>query len=427
MKRESERVHPLSSTRWRGTAASGGCPESHNSPALSIKLPSVPSGEELFGAAARLHGHLLGRHYRSGLLRGPDAGVRFNLRAWRFVKSAFDFLPWGDDYAFMQTQGYWILANWMLFEAMGDRRYRELAIETTGAVLALQTAEGFWRYPLPERRHLVATVEGNWGAIGLLATYAREPRQEYIEGAVRWYKFLVNRIGFQEHERGEAINYFDRPRGKVPNNSVEAAWFFVRLWKATGENRYLEHVAPLVEFVASVQLASGELPYIVAGPYERARPHYLCFQYNAFQYLKLAWLAAVMPETRVAGILPPLARFLASGVRPVGRLTAAETAATAAADCAHLGGGGPEVDYYTAALAAALHEAARTLRAHDTESGGWSGRLYARLLQRQRADGSFGYSTGDYGLLRDSRSYPRPQVMMLFHLLYGCGLGEGLM
>jgi hypothetical protein len=31
---------------------------------------------------------------------------------------------------------------------------------------------------------------------------------------------------------------------------------------------------------------------------------------------------------------------------------------------------------------------------------------------------------GDYGLLRDSRSYPRAQAMTLFHLLYPyCGNG----
>ena len=28
---------------------------------------------------------------------------------------------------------------------------------------------------------------------------------------------------------------------------------------------------------------------------------------------------------------------------------------------------------------------------------------------------------GDYGFLRDGRSYPRPQVMTLFHLLYPAG------
>jgi hypothetical protein len=370
----------------------------------------MPTREQLFHAAERLHAHLLRRHYDRGLLRGPDAGLRFNLRAWRFLKSALDFLPWGDDYVFMQTQGYWILANWMLHEATGERRYRGLALESTEATLELQQLEGFWVYPLPERRHLIATVEGDWGAMGLLASYARQPREAFLAGAIRWYESLVRRIGFQEHTRGKAINYFDRPRGKVPNNSVEAAWLFVRLWKATDEERFLEHVDPLLDFVAAVQFPSGELPYVVESPYERGREHYLCFQYNAFQFLKLAWAAKLKPGTAADSTLPALARFLAQGITSTG---------ASAADCSH-----PklEVDYYTAVLAAALFEAARLNLVPSPEL---SHRCYARTLERQRPNGSSIYSTGDYGFLRDHRSYPRAQAMTLFHLLYGCGMGEG--
>ncbi|MCJ7503664.1 MAG: hypothetical protein MUP80_11475 [Acidobacteriia bacterium] len=370
----------------------------------------MPTREDLFSAAERLHAHLLRRHCDRGLVRGPDAGVRLNLRAWRFLKSTLAFLPWRDDYVFMQTQGYWILANWMLHDATGEPRYRDLALESTEATLRLQQPDGFWLYPLPERRHLIATVEGDWGAVGLLASHARAPRAEFLAGAIRWYDFLVNRIGFLEHRRGKAINYFDRPRGKVPNNSVEAAWLFLRLWKATGEERFLEHVEGLLEFVATVQLPSGELPYVVASRHEQGREHYLCFQYNAFQFLKLAWSARLKPATQADAILARLPRFLAQGVTASG---------ASAADCSH---GEPEVDYYTAVLAAALRETAELglVPTHDL-----SARCYARALERQRPDGTFIYSTGDHGFLRDTRSYPRAQAMTLFHLLCGCGLGEG--
>lgn len=370
----------------------------------------MPTREDLFSAAERLHAHLLRRHHDRGLVRGPDAGVRLNLRAWRFLKSTLPFLPWRDDYVFMQTQGYWILANWMLHDATGEPRYRDLALESTEATLRLQQPDGFWLYPLPERRHLIATVEGDWGAVGLLASHARAPRAEFLAGAIRWYDFLVNRIGFQEHRRGKAINYFDRPRGKVPNNSVEAAWLFLRLWKATGEERFLEHVEGLLEFVATVQLPSGELPYVVASRHEQGREHYLCFQYNAFQFLKLAWSARLKPDMQADAILARLPRFLAQGVTGRG---------ASAADCSHAE---PEVDYYTAVLAAALRETAELglVPTHDL-----SARCYARVLERQRPDGSFIYSTGDYGFLRDTRSYPRAQAMTLSHLLCGCGLGEG--
>jgi hypothetical protein len=369
----------------------------------------MPGRKKLLGAAERLHAYLVGRHYDRGFLRGPDAGVRFNLRAWRFLKSALSFLPWRDDYIFIQTQGYWILSNWMLFEATGDLRYRNIALESTESTLSLQRADGTWAYPLPERRRLIATVEGDWGAIGLLAAYAREPQPRFLEGAVRWYDFLIERIGFQEHEAGKAINYFDRPRGKVPNNSVEAAWVFARLWRATGNERYLEHVGGLTDFVRSVQLATGELPYVVESPYERRREHYLCYQYNAFEFLKLAWLERLRPMDSVAAVLPGLAKFLATGVTPSG---------ACAEDCRSRS---VEVDYYTAALAAALDEASRL----GLADGNLSEPCYARVADRQKNDGSFVYSAGDYGFLRDSRSYPRPLAMTLFHLLYGAGVGDG--
>jgi hypothetical protein len=368
--------------------------------------------EQLFNSAERLHAHLFKTHFQRGLLTGPDSGVRFNLRAWRFLKSAVPFMSWRDDFVFMQTQGYWVLANWMLFEATGVKRYREIALGCTEATRQLQQADGFWVYPLRERKKLVATVEGDWGAIAMLASYAREPRPGLLQAASRWYDYLVQNIGFQNHSAGKAINYYQTPRGKVPNNSVEAAWLFARLWRASGDEKYLVHIDALLDFIAEVQLDTGELPYIVESTYERERVHYLCFQYNAFQFLKLVWLDSLQTGTRAPSIIAKLAGFLARGVLPSG---------ASANNCASTDGGGPEVDYYTAALAAALHEAAQYGLPDATEL---SRRCYARCLERQREDGSFGFSTGDYGFLRDARSYPRAQTMTLFHLLVpDCGDG----
>jgi hypothetical protein len=344
---------------------------------------------------------------RQGLLSGPDYGVRFNFRAWRFLKSALDFIPWHDDYVFMQTQGYWILTNWLLYERTAEPRYRDIALATTEAVMKLQTREGFWAYPLPERKHLIATVEGCWGALGLLASHAHAPRGEFLDGAIRWYDFLTSRIGFQAHRRGKAINYFDRPRGKVPNNSALAVWLFLRLWRETAQERFLEHVEGLFEFLASVQRPSGELPYVVGSPYERAREHYLCFQYNAFQFLELRWSAALGPGEPARALLSGLVKFLERGVTASG---------ASALDCSTAGRAWPEVDYYNAVLAAALAEAAKL----DLANSSLSARCYARLLERQRPDGSFWYSTGDHRFLSDHRSYPRAEAMTLFHLLCGC-------
>ncbi|MGH9350551.1 MAG: hypothetical protein ACRD2G_00030 [Terriglobia bacterium] len=376
----------------------------------------MPERQQLLDSAQRLYHLIEKRHLGGGLLHGPDPGVRFNLRVWRFLKSAFPILSRRDDYVFMQTQGYWALSNWMLHDLTGEPRYSEAALGCAEAVLRMETAGGAWPYPLPERRHLIATLESMWGAAVLLAAYGRGARPEFLEGAVRACDFITDHIRFQAHDGAEAINYFDQPRGKVPNNSVTAVWFFLRMWKATGDQCFLAHVAALVRFVEGVQLRTGEIPYIVEGPNEKARAHYLCFQYNAFQFLYMAWADEIMPETWGRNALRSLARFLQGGVRENG---------ACASDCAAVrlvGPVGPEVDYYTAALGAALHEAWRRGLCDDPDL---SQRCFARVLARQKPGGGFGFSTGDYGVLKDGQSYPRQQAMTLFHLLYACGAGDG--
>jgi hypothetical protein len=89
-------------------------------------------------------------------------------------------------------------------------------------------------------------------------------REKLFAAAERLHAYLLGRIGFQQHEAGKAINYFYKPRGKVPSNSVEAAWVFARLWQATGDERYLEHLAGLMDFVRSVQLATCTPPHLVS-------------------------------------------------------------------------------------------------------------------------------------------------------------------
>lgn len=371
------------------------------------------ANQPLFAAAERLQHHLERTHLREGLLRGPDPGVRFNLRAWRFIKSALPALARRDDYVFTQTQLYWALSNYLLFDATGIERYRNLALECAEGVLRLETNVGTWPYPLPERRHLIATLESMAAAAALLAAHARAPRATFLDGAVRASDFILNRIGFQPHGTGEAIDYFDRPRGKIPNNSVMAVWFFLRMQKATSDPRFAAHVPAMVRFVESVQLPSGEIPYIVDGPNERARQHYLCFQYNAFQFLYMAWAERLAPGTWKKECLAALARFIRGGVQANG---------ACANECAAAGAGGPETDYYTAALGAALHEAWRLGFLPDDEP---ANQCFARVLARQKDSGAFRFSTGDYGILRDNLSYPRQQAMTLFHLLYGCDLGDG--
>jgi hypothetical protein len=73
------------------------------------------------------------------------------------------------------------------------------------------------------------------------------------------------------------------------------------------------------------------------------------------------------------------------------------------------------VTYHAAVVAAALS------RAGPLGFDGYdrlAERVFANVLSQQRPDGGFFYSTGDYRLLNDRRSYPRYLAMIMYHLLH---------
>ena len=55
---------------------------------------------------------------------GPDTGLMFDLRVFRFIKSYFPVLGRSDQYCFMQAQGYWIRNNWDLSRLTGKETYK---------------------------------------------------------------------------------------------------------------------------------------------------------------------------------------------------------------------------------------------------------------------------------------------------------------
>jgi hypothetical protein len=142
-------------------------------------------------------------------------------------------------------------------------------------------------------------------------------------------------------------------------------------------------------FLAAAQLPTGELPYRIPG-----RPHYLCYQYNAFEFLAIARYAENTGDRQADAVLEKLAAFLLGGATPTG-------ACRSSCDRTY-----PEVDYYTGALALALLRAEPYVRDAARLA---AKRALERLLSVQRPDGSFAYSRRDYGLpfLWDRRGYPR--------------------
>jgi hypothetical protein len=150
-------------------------------------------------------------------------------------------------------------------------------------------------------------------------------------------------------------------------------------------------------------VADGELPYAVASDQGSGRLHFLCHQYNAFEFMDLVHYRRITGDDSVVPMMQSLAGFLGTGFTDEG---------FARYDCTN---SKVEVPYYSAAVAQALDQATDS---GFGDFGSVADRAYARILELQRADGGFRFhSRGTYGFLQDRRSYPRYLSMILHHLL----------
>ncbi len=355
-------------------------------------------------AALRLHESLAAHHWDGETLTGPDPGIRFNYRVGRFVKSMLPQINWGDRYYYLQAQGYWILANWRLYRLTGEERYRQIAIQCSDAMIARQRPDGGWDYPNPEWKGRTATAEGTWGAIGLLETFRASGEQRYLNSAGRWYAYMVDEVGFQQIGDELAVNYFaGRGSARVPNNSAFALRFLAELAGLRKDRSYLSYADGLLAFLQRAQKPSGEFPYSLGlSAADPGRPHFQCYQYNAFECLDLIRYYELTGDERVVSTIGKVVDFLVGGVADDGHLHY---------DC---GNTHREVTYHAAAAAAAFWKAAQVgfSACRDLAERG-----YAYVLSRQLPDGRYSYSRQDYRVLSDQRSYPRYLAMILYHLL----------
>jgi glycosyltransferase involved in cell wall biosynthesis len=355
-------------------------------------------------SAVRLHQYLIDRHWNGRALIGPDVGIRFNSRLGRFVKSYLRAIPWRDSYYYVQAQSYWILSNWRLCALSGEGFYRDVAVRCSDYLLQRQRDDGAWEYPNVEWKGRVATAEGTWGSLGLLESYRQTGERRFLTGALRWQRFLAETIGYQRHGEETAVNYFaDRGGARVPNNTAFALRFLAELKDVTGDDDHLEHCAGLLTFLRHAQLATGEFPYTVPGVAgETGRSHFQCYQYNAFQCLDLMRYHELTGDRTALPLISGTLRFLREGQATDGHLRY---------DC---GDQHRMVTYHTAVLGAAF------VKATHLSIDGYNDparRAYAYLLDKQRSDGGFAHSRGDYRLLSDQRSYPRNLAMILLFLL----------
>jgi hypothetical protein len=371
---------------------------------VNVKLVNI-----YLAAASQLHSYLITHHEEKHALVGPDPGVRFNYRMGRFVKSYLRHVPWNDNYFYLQTQAYWALANWSLFDLTNEEAYHTYAIHCAETILARQRDDGAWDYPNPEWKGRIATVEGLWAALGLLAAYQRTRLAEYLTGALRWHEYLVKHVGFQQIGDTLAVNYFaGRADVRVPNNTTLLLYFLGRLAQSTDDRQYLGPTQGLREFLRLVQLPSGEFPYAVGNVDNPGflRQHLQCYQYHAFECLDLIDYYESAGDDAVRPLIEKALAFLSQGVAPEGY---------AYYDCSR-----PKrrVVYHAAALGAAFTKAGQMDFVGFEEL---ARRSFACVLAAQQENGGFGHSQGDYQLLADRRSYPRYLAMILFHLLIRAG------
>ncbi len=365
----------------------------------------MPTTAELMSASERLYRYILEHHWHPPVVTGPDPGIRWNARIGRFVKSYASFMNWRDDLVYAQAQKYWIQANLLISDiglesGSGARR---IAVECAEYLHDAQTPEGYWAYPNREWSGRIATVEGNYAAIGMLLAHGRTGAEPLLKAARRWYEYTVSDIGFQSRGRTLAINYFGNvPGARVPNNSASTVRMYAMLAAATGDDRYLEYCGPMLGFMADAQVDTGELPYAIIGVTGGERFHFLCYQYNAFQFLNIFDYWRLTGDDRAERILRGLAGYIKLGLTDTG---------AARYDCSN---DVPEVVYYGAAIGVALREATA---AGFGDHGELVDLAFARLLAHQRDDGGFPHSFQNYRYARDTRSYPRYLSMILTHLL----------
>jgi hypothetical protein len=374
---------------------------------VSAARPAL-TGDRLITASERLHAYLVREHWRGNVVRGPDPGIRFNARVGRFLKGYTPLLHWHDEVVYLQAQGYWILDNWLMHDLFQDETYAKIATACARQVLQMQRPAGYWDYPNREWKGRIATVEGCFASLGLLQTYEHVGDEAFLDGAIKWYHFVREEVGFRRQSLPDmiAVNYFSHGSGDgggVPNNSTMLIWMLAKLARLASDDHYLELCPAIVRWLAHVQLPSGELPYAVSDGRQPDRVHFLCYQYNAFEFVDLVHYYQLTADNQVMPILEKLQRYLSQGLTSDG---------CGRHSCLH---DNPHVLYYTCAIAHALR-CATNLGLGDYRDA--ISLAYQRVLAQQQADGGMRfYSEHNYRVLQDRRSYPRYLAMILHHLL----------
>ena len=124
----------------------------------------------------------------------------------------------------------------------------------------------------------------------------------------------------------------------------------------------------MIKFLQYSQKDNGELPYAFQVSEIEGREHFLCYQYNCFQFLDLVHFWELTNNEEIYSILGDLIRFIKTGMHPDGHSKYKCNKSY------------PEVTYYTAVMGAAFIKATEIGLGDFSE---YENKSYERVLERQ--------------------------------------------
>lgn len=326
---------------------------------------------------------------------GPTLGKRYYYYTIRLLRSYLPVLPREKEILY-QGLGYWIKSNWKLFDITKNPVYKKDALACSDFIVDSQSKEGNWPYPQRLIKCNINTNNGTWASLGLLESYKRTRNEKYLSSALEWYNLLTNVVGFQKYKDALSINYAKPPIKKVPNNTSFNLWFFAELSNLTNDLQYMQYTRKMIRFLEYTQMKNGELMY------HTEKPHYLCFNYNSFEFLDLLEFYKLTNDNTVHSIMQRLIEFVSTGVNKNGSVRF---------NCFKKH---PIIIYYSASVGCAL------LQATKMDFGDFMDlerEAYEYVLSSQKPDGGFPYSRKEYAILSDQTAYPFTNAYILYHLL----------
>ncbi len=164
---------------------------------------------------------------------------------------------------FPATQAWDVSGELILYQLTGRHEYFKRAERSARWLVLNQNESGFWERKDCKGCNGVFTVEGSEAGLAMLDMYARTNGSEYLGSALLWSDFLLRNISFTNISSDAiAFEYQYPPKHwRVVNVNALNGLFFLKLWKATGDERYLEIGNRSLNFVLESQFESGQYPY----------------------------------------------------------------------------------------------------------------------------------------------------------------------